>query len=175
MPTERRADLPTLVRDLMTVGVPTCPADAPLIDIARFMLEKNLDALAVLDVEGHAIGVISQDDLVRHYSQGNLDGLTAEDAMTEGVPQVPPDIPLTAAAAMMRDMGVRAVYLMHNSGGIIYPAAMISYRHILRHITAQSEDDLRDLGISAERRSPIDVFIEKRDAARRDAESHHEE
>jgi hypothetical protein len=52
---------------------------------------------------------------------------------------------------------------------------MISYRHILRHIAAQSEDELRDLGISAERRSPIDVFIEKRDAARREAESHHEE
>jgi CBS domain-containing protein len=164
-----------MVRDLMTVGVPTCAADAPLIDIARFMLEKNLDTLTVLDQEGHAIGVISQDELVRHYSLGDLENLTAEDAMTEGVPQVPPDIPLTAAAAMMLDMGVRAAYLMHNSGGIIYPAAMISYRHILRHIAAQSEDELRDLGISAERRSPIDVFIEKRDAARREAESHHEE
>lgn len=175
MTADKPANTPTLVRDLMTVGVPTCPADAPLIDIARLMLEKNLDALAVLDHEGHAVGVVSQDDLVRHYSHGSPEGLTAEDAMTEDVPQVPPDIPLTAAAAMMRDMGVRAVFLMHNAAGIIYPAAMISYRHILRHIAAQNEDELRDLGIRAERRSPIDVFIEKRDAARRAAESHHEE
>ena len=86
--------------------------------------------------------------------------------MTEGVVELPPDIPLTVAAQLMRDMKVRVVFLMHNANGIIYPAATLSYRHFLRHLAAESDEDLRDLGITAERRSPVDIFIEKRDAAR---------
>ena len=43
------------------------------------------------------------------------------------VAQVPPDIPLAAAAQMMRDKHLRAVFLMHNASGIIYPAAMLTY------------------------------------------------
>ena len=70
---------------------------------------------------------------------------------------------------MMKDQGIRIAYMMHNSAGTIYPAAYISYRHILRHIAASNEKDLKDLGIAAERKSPIEQFIEKRDEARRKA------
>ena len=40
-----------LVRDLMTVGVPTCPPTTPLVDLTRLMLEKNWEAVVVLDGE----------------------------------------------------------------------------------------------------------------------------
>ncbi len=54
-----------LVRDLMTVGVKTCAPTTPIVDLARFMLEQDLEAIVVLDHEGHAVGVVSRDDLVR--------------------------------------------------------------------------------------------------------------
>jgi CBS domain-containing protein len=162
-----------LVRDLMTVGVPTCPPTTPLVDLTRMMLEKNWEAVVVLDGdEGHAIGVVSQDEIVKAYEREEARTLTAEQVMHEGVPTIPPDILLTVAAQMMLDQHVRAFFLMHNAGGIIYPAAYITYRHILLHLAAQSNADLNDMGIAAARQSPLEQFIARRDAAKRAADSH---
>lgn len=157
---------PQLVRDLMTVGVITCSPDTPIIEIANVLMEKSLDAMVVLDKEGHALGVVGQDELVRAYSREDVRSLSAEDIMRDGVPQVPPEIPLTAAAQIMQDGKVRTLFIMHHAAGIEYPAAMISYQHLLRHLTASKEADLRDLGIKAERQSPLEVFIQRREAAR---------
>ncbi len=156
-----------LVRDLMTVGVPTCPPDTPIVDLTRLMLEKNWEAVVVLDgEEGHALGVVSQDELVKAYEREEARSLKVEDVMTEGIPQIPPDVPLTVAAQMMIDQKVRAFFLMHHAGGVVYPAAMLTYRHILRHLAAQSDDELKDMGIAAARKAPLEQFIEKRDAAK---------
>lgn len=156
-----------LVRDLMTVGVPTCPPATPAADVARLLLDKDYEAVIVLDVEGQAVGVVGREELVRAFADGGLEGKTAEQIMHEGVPQIPPDIPLAAAAHLMADQKLRAFFLMHNAGGIIYPAALITYKHFIRLIAARSDDELSDLGIAAARQAPLDVFIEKRDATRR--------
>jgi len=158
-----------LVRDLMTVGVPTCKHDTPVRDIARYLLEHHVEAICVLDEDGHGIGVAGEQQLVSVYSRDNLDELTAEDIMSEGVPELGADIPLTVAAQMMKDKGIRIAYMMHNSAGIIYPAAFISYHHILRHLAAKDESELKDLGLAAERKSPIEQFIARRDEARKRA------
>ena len=158
-----------LVRDLMTVGVLTCKYDSLATDIARFLLEHHVEAMCVLDAEGHGIGVVGEEELVAAYGRDNFDELTAEDIMSEGVPELGADIPLTVAAQMMKDKGIRIAYMMHNAGGIIYPAAFISYKHILRHIAAKDESELKDLGLAAEHKSPIEQFIERRDEARRKA------
>jgi hypothetical protein len=91
--------------------------------------------------------------------------------MRDDVPQIPPDIPLTAAAQIMRDQRVRVVFLMHRAEGLTYPAGMLSYRHFLRHLAARDEGELADLGIKAARQKPLETFIEKRDAARRQSRS----
>lgn len=158
-----------LVRDLMTVGVPTCKTDVPAADIARFLIDNNVEEMVVLGSEGEGVGVVGYEELVRAYGREDVKSLKAEDIMREGVPELPSDIPLTVAAQMMRDRGIRVAYMTHNSSGIIYPAAMISYRHIVRHIAAKDENELKDLGIKAERKSPLEVFIAKRDNARKEA------
>jgi CBS-domain-containing membrane protein len=165
----------TLVRDLMTVGVATCPPDAALPDIARLLLDKQLEAIVVLNDEGHALGVVSQEDVVRAYTRENARDLRAEDVMCDGVAQVPPDIPLVTAAQIMLDRNVRAMFLMHHAGGIEYPAAALTFRHLLRQLAAQSDDDLKDMGIAAARQAPLEVFKQRRDAAIQRARTHHEE
>jgi CBS domain-containing protein len=160
---------PILVRDLMTVGVPTCKWDSPIVEIARFLLEHNVEAMCVLDKEGHGIGVVGADELVWAYAREGYEALSSEDVMSEGVPELPTDISLALAAQMMKDKGIRIAYMLHNSAGIIYPAAYISYRHILRHMAAKDENELKDLGLTAERKTPIEQFIERRDEARRNA------
>ena len=164
-----------LVRDLMSVGVPTCAMQAPLKQVAGILVSSDIDCVVVLDPEGHAVGVVSQDELVKAYSQSGWDQLMAEDVMQEDVPQVPPDIPLSVAAQIMRDHHVRSVFLMHHAGGIVYSAAVLTYKHILRHMAAKDESELKDLGNQADRKGPLEAFIEKRDAARRKMISHTEE
>jgi len=163
-----------LVRDLMTVGVTTCSPDTLITEIARTMLDTDLEALIVLDHDGHAVGVVTQNEVVRAYATDNRTQ-TAGDIMTEGVPEIPPDIPLVAAAQIMQDQGVRAFFLMHHSEGISYPAAVITYRHLLRHLAADDGSELKDLGVRAERVSPLETFIKRRDAARKRAVSPQEE
>lgn len=159
---------PKLVRDLMTVGVQTCAPDTPLKELARLMLETGCESIVVLD-EGHALGVVGENELVASLGWEDRGALTAADVMREGVPQLPPDIPLAAGALLMRDMGMRTVFLMHHAAGVEYPAAYLSYRHLLRYLAAESEDELRDLGIYARRQAPVESFIRRRDEARRKA------
>ncbi len=153
----------------MSVGVPTCPQDTPVVDLTRLLLEKDWEGFVVLDENGHAAGVVTQDELVAAYARGDWADLTAEDVMQVDVPQAPPDIPLTAVAQIMRDQGARVAFMMHRAGGIQYPAAFITYKHLLRHLAARDEAELRDLGIKAEREAPIETFLRRRDEARRRA------
>lgn len=155
-----------LVRDLMKVGVRSVAPTTPLKELAFLMLKHGLEGVIILGHEGHAEGIVTRDELVAGYGLPNWDALTAEDVMRDDVPQLPPDIPLAAAAQLMRDQHLRIVFLMHNAAGIVYPAASLTYDHLLRHLAAESEDDLRDLGIRAARRAPLDQFIQRRDAAR---------
>jgi CBS domain-containing protein len=161
----------SLVRELMTVGVATCPPDTSIVEVTRLLLDEELEGVVVLDREGHAVGVVTRDELVRAYSRDDCRSLTAEEVMRDGVPQIPPDIPLSAAAQLMQDQGTRVVFLMHHAGGIEYPAAFLSYKHFLRHLVAQDEDELSDLGIAAARQLPLEAFVQKREEARRQAQA----
>ncbi|MBT3669120.1 MAG: CBS domain-containing protein [Chloroflexi bacterium] len=158
---------PKLIRDLMTVGVFTCPPDSPIPELVRKMIEKDIETTVVQQSDGQAIGIVSKEELVKAYSSGDYLEKSAEEIMSPGLPQLPPDIPISAAAQIMQDNGNRVIFLMHNAGGISYPAAIISYDHILRHMAMESEEDIEDLGIQAKRKAPLDVFLERRDEAKR--------
>jgi CBS domain-containing protein len=157
------------VRDLMTVGVPTCKPDSLVGDIARFLLEHEVEAMCVLDAEGQAIGLVGRAELVRVYGRDDVQALRAEDIMTEGIPELRAEMSLTAAAQIMQDKSTRIAYIMHNAAGITYPAAFISYSHILRHMAARDENELKGLNPAAARKSPVETFIARRDEARRKA------
>ncbi len=157
---------PKLVRDLMTVGVVTCSPQTSIITIADAILEKDIEAIVVLDNEGNALGIVGKTELVVVYAQGDYKNLVAEDVMSDGLPTIPPDIPIAAAAQLMRDRSTRVFYLTHHAGGIEYPAAEISYKHLLRHLASKDGEEIKDLGIRAERTAPLDAFFERREATK---------
>lgn len=156
---------PRYVRDLMTVGVLTCTPATTVKELAQLLLDGAMGEVVVLD-EGHGVGVVGPEQLLQAFTRADHASLTAEDVMRAGVPTTPPDIPLEAAVQIMLDQGVRTLFLTHHAGGIEYPAASISARHILRLLAARSPDELNDLGILAQRESPIQTFLKRRDAAR---------
>jgi hypothetical protein len=125
--------------------------------------------VVVLDERGHAVGAVTRQDLLRAFSEGQEIDARAEDVMRDRLPQVPPDIPLSAAAQIMEDLHVSILYIMHHAGGIAYPAAILTAEHILRLLAAAGEEELNDLGIKAQREAPLDTFYRRRDEARRQA------
>jgi predicted transcriptional regulator len=152
---------PQLVRELMTVGVVTCGQQTSIKTIAEAIIEKDIEAVVVLAEDGHALGIVGQDELVKAYAHGNYDQLTAHEVMSDGIPQIPPDIPISVAAHMMQDQNIRVFFLTHHAGGIEYPAAVISYKHFLRHLQSKKIEKPDDLGIDAARKSPIEIFQER--------------
>ena len=165
MTIDNAASPPNFVRDLMTVGVFTCSPSTPLKEIARTILDRDLEEIVVLE-EGHNIGVVGQEELAQIYCREDWESLKAEDVLRPGIPTVPADIPISTAAQIMHDQKVRVLYLTHHASGVEYPAAFISYRHLIRHLAARDLEELNDLGIKAQRQSPIDTFIQKREQAR---------
>jgi CBS-domain-containing membrane protein len=160
----------TLVRDLMKVGVATCAPETLVSDVAHMLREQGIEAVIVLDQEeGHGLGMISQNELVDAFIRegANARNLTAEQIMRDEIPQVPPDIPIQAAYQIMRDSGVRVLFLMHHAGGVQYSAASLSFNHLVRYLDAKDDAEVSDLGIRSERQSPLEAFIQKRDAAKR--------
>ena len=162
------ADLVTtkLVRDLMHIGVVTCQADTPLVEAVRTLLREGLESLIVLDENSHAVGMLSRREAVAVYGRSGADmrdvkTLTAADAMSPDIPEVPPDIPAMAAAQIMLDRSIREIYLMHHGGGASWPAAVLRFEDVLRHLSAKSEADVADLGAGARRTSPIEAFMER--------------
>lgn len=153
----------------MQVGVPSCAPDTLASEIARRLIVENLEGVVVLNESGHAVGAVTRQELLRAYEAEPPDTLRAEDVMRADLPQVPPDIPLTAAAQIMSDLRVRILYIMHHAGGRAYPAAMLTDAHLLRMLAALEDEELQDLGIRAQREAPLETFFRRRDEARRQA------
>ena len=133
-----------LVRDLMRIGVTTCPANTLLVDAARLLLCEGLESLVVLDENGHAAGLLGRREVVTAYGLSGakieaIDTHTVADAMRPDIPEVPPDIPATAAAQIMLDRNVRELYLLHHDGGISWPAAVLRFEDILHYLAASTE------------------------------------
>jgi len=155
-----------LVRDLMHIGVTTCPANTTLADAVRLLLQERLESLIVLDDNRHAIGLVAQMEAVAAYGRSGAKAkapevLTLAEVMQPHIPEIPPDIPATAAAQIMIDQGVRALYLMHHDGGISWPAAVLRFEDILRYMAAESDEEIADMGAGAARKTPFDLFKER--------------
>jgi CBS domain-containing protein len=70
--------------------------------------------------------------LTRDRLNGQEAATPVREAMDEDIPTVPPDIPVEAAAQLMRDRGVQYLFLMHDWPGGPRPSAVISLEAIER-------------------------------------------
>ena len=155
-----------LVRDLMHIGVETCQADTLLVEAVRTLLREELESFIVLDENSHAVGKLSRREAVAVFGVSAADmrdvkTLIVADVMRPDIPEVPPDIPATAASQIMLDRGIREIYLMHHGGGSSWPAAVLRFEDVLRYLAAESEADVADMGAGARRTSPIEAFMER--------------
>jgi CBS domain-containing protein len=111
------------VGDVMTREVVTISPDTPFKRIEQLMNEHNISALPVVDPEGGVVGVVSEADLLlrteaevseRHgWTRDARDrrtkahAQTAAGLMSTPAVSVTPDMPLAAAARLMRQRSVK--------------------------------------------------------------------
>ncbi len=112
-----------LVRDVMTIGVPTCRADerCGALTARLVRLPNQPEVAVVLDEDGLVVGWVSRTRL-----EGADPARTVDTVLDEDIPELPPDIPAQAAAQMMRDRGLTHVFLMHNWPGEPRPSAVLA-------------------------------------------------
>ena len=150
-----------LVRDVMRIGVPTCKLEDTLERVAALMIDQAASALVVLDEDADTRGWINEARLAAAYLRVAQapNSLTAADIMDEAVPEVPSDIPLTAAAQLMADMRVDHIFFLHHAGGRSWPASVLSLRDLLRALAGP--DYVKNQGSAAARPTPMDLFRQR--------------
>lgn len=118
---------PLLVRDLMTIGVPTCrdteSCGAVAARLAR--LGERGEVVVALDEYGMACGWATRSALAAAPQAQPVCAL-----LDECIPELPPDIAAEAAVELMRDCGDDYAFLMHGWPGEPRPAAVVA-RHVL--------------------------------------------
>ncbi len=112
-------------------------ADETLRSVAHRMWAENVGALVVGD-ERQPMGIISERDVVSRIGQGeDLDGLTAEDVMTDHLVAVRIGDTLDDAAYQMLESAVRHLPLMDSDDRVV---GMVSVRDLLRPLLSDGPE-----------------------------------
>jgi CBS domain-containing protein len=108
------------VADAMHAGVVTCPADTPLRDVARMLVEHRIHCVAVPDIAGTGIStwaILSDLDLVAAAAAGNLEGLTARDVAASEALAISADDVLDRATQLMSEHQVAHLIVVGAASG----------------------------------------------------------
>jgi len=111
----------------------TLPADAPLRQAVRVMLDQGVGAVLVVDDAGRLAGIFSERDLLQRVPDAEAAAGTVPVAryMTPHPETVRPDDTLAVALHKMDVGGYRHVPLVKDG----QPVGVLSVRDMLRHIT----------------------------------------
>lgn len=103
------------VLDVMTRGVVSVHLKDSIREVAKALVENKIHAVAVMDDNGDAIGVISEMDLLRMMDQ-DLDLTRAEDIMSSHLRSITPNSRLREAAEVMLGLKVHRLIVLHPEG-----------------------------------------------------------
>jgi signal-transduction protein with cAMP-binding, CBS, and nucleotidyltransferase domain len=116
----------------------TVAVAAPVREAVRFLLDRNIGALLVVNDHGRLVGIFSERDLLKKIAgiHENFGELTVGDFMTPNPETVAPSDPLNFALHRMDIGGYRHMPVVE--AGL--PIGMISVRDMLRHITTLCQE-----------------------------------
>ena len=108
------------VRDVMTKGVVSVPADSPISEAARLLDTYRISGLPVVDRDGQLVGVVSQTDLLRarviDHLWAALPGLAVRHLMTAPAVTAREGMPLDEAASLMEERQIHRLVVVGADG-----------------------------------------------------------
>jgi CBS domain-containing protein len=123
------------VKDVMSTHVIAVRKDAPYKDMAAMLRDQRVSAFPVLDDDNKVIGVVSESDLLTKEAlegtvprtllsrqervRKQVNARTAGDLMTKPPVTIGPDEPVTHAARLMFDQGVKRLPVISDDGTLI--------------------------------------------------------
>ncbi len=137
------------VSQVMTPYADTVALDASMADAARMMYERNVGCVPVTDGARKLAGIVTDRDIaMTACSQDRaLSQLSVRDAMTSFVQTISQDASLTEAERLMRDLRVRRLPVVDESGRCV---GMLSVDDIV--VAAARRQDLGEDGLA-----PMDI------------------
>ena len=103
------------VREVMTRPAESIAGHEMLPQAARQILEKDLRLLVVVSDEGHAIGTISERDIVTVVAQGqDPTRHRVSDVATKDLQAIDPSDDVDTAARRMGELGIRRLPVCHD-------------------------------------------------------------
>jgi len=104
------------LRDVMTRGVVTVKLDDTVKEIASMLTRYRLSAVAVIDREGEAMGIISNMDILKVIGKENWEKLLAESIMTSNMETAKPTSTIGDAAKIMREKHIHRLLILSEDG-----------------------------------------------------------
>ena len=114
------------------------PNDATVHDAARYVRERQIRAVGVLDADGRLVGVVSQSDISDKVAAENKcpAWMRVTEIMSTGLVTVTPDRPLTECLRLMEQHGI--YHLLVVDEGSVY-RGMLSVTDLLTVIASDEK------------------------------------
>ena len=95
------------------------PSDATVHDAARYVRERQIRAVGVLDADGRLVGVVSQSDISDKVAAENKcpAWMRVTEIMSTGLVTVTPERPLTECLRLMEQHGMYHLLVVDERGG----------------------------------------------------------
>jgi len=123
------------VRDLLgsRKDVYSVQQDATVHDVARYLREKGVRAVGVVDAKGRIVGVVSQADISDKVAAENKcpAWMRISEIMSVKLVSVPLDSPLDECVRLMEKNGIFHLMVQDDKGGFL---GMLSVQDLLRVI-----------------------------------------
>ena len=132
--------------DVMSTQILSVSPTSQIGDAARRMVDADCGACVVLDDDGELIGVITERDLLRGFSQSVDPSTRVEERMTRHVLTGSPQTEIAEAMALMVDGRFRHLPVVNDAGHVI---GLVSMRDLMAYTSLRlrgggfgSDDDL---------------------------------
>jgi CBS domain-containing protein len=106
------------VKEMMVTNFRTIPVHATLNQAVELLLSGEQREFPVVDNLGRTEGILTRDNLIRGLSQRGPESTVAE-AMTPGVPSVPPTLGFQEALERLRSSRLSALPVIDNGGALV--------------------------------------------------------
>src|SRR5262245_56561420 len=121
------------IRAVMNGQIITVGPETPLIDVAREIAAHGIGAVPVVDPDGHLLGLVSTSDVVSHLHGGELDGMTARDAMSAEPPAIDEFATAEEAIDVLRNALIRHLPVTRE-GRLV---GLVTASDLIRHLVKQ--------------------------------------
>jgi len=139
--------VPLPVREIMRTPVETIGPDAPVIEAAKRLRDKDIGSLVVED-DGSCVGIITESDIVAvTAAEGDTRALSVGDVMAETLVTVGPDADIETAVERLRTNNVKKLPVVEDGSlvGIVTTTDISDYiPHLTRAGGATGEPSQRE-------------------------------